>query len=56
MKSASAYVKTVKFEMGYGGCSAPAKPVPMMLPCAVPPATGTTRLQPGITGRVRLGQ
>lgn len=32
MKAKSAYVKAVTFELGYGGCRAPERPEPMLLP------------------------
>ncbi len=53
MKSSTAHVKHVKFEMGYGGCKAPAKPVPIWLPGAValivPPTLPRVRRPKGAT-------
>ena len=37
MRNASAYVKTVKMELGYGGLKAPEKPVPVWCPGAATP-------------------
>ncbi len=51
MKSSTAYVKHDKFKLGFGGCKAPEKLVPIWLPVAslptVPPGLPKVRRPKG---------